>query len=86
MTGESMMMEYCAKIWDRQGRPDHHLWHLGARGAIRDVGRVMDIPLTEVDRIAKLVPNIPGKRHDCRCSGDARVSEQHIMPERTCTI
>lgn len=34
---------------------------LGARAAIRDVGRVMDIPLSEVDRVAKLVPNIPGK-------------------------
>ena len=34
---------------------------LGARAAIRDVGRVMDIPLTEVDRVAKLIPNIPGK-------------------------
>jgi len=27
-----------------------------ARGAIRDVGRAMDLPLNEVDRIAKLVP------------------------------
>ncbi len=34
---------------------------LGARAAIRDVGRVMDIPLPEVDRVAKMVPNIPGK-------------------------
>ncbi len=34
---------------------------LGARAAIRDVGRVLDIPLPEVDRIAKMVPNIPGK-------------------------
>ncbi|OGO10794.1 MAG: DNA polymerase III subunit alpha [Chloroflexi bacterium RBG_13_68_17] len=34
---------------------------LGARAAIRDVGRVMDVPLPEVDRVAKLVPHIPGK-------------------------
>jgi DNA polymerase-3 subunit alpha len=34
---------------------------LGARAAIRDVGRVMDIPLAEVDRVSKLVPNVPGK-------------------------
>jgi DNA polymerase-3 subunit alpha len=34
---------------------------LGARAAIRDVGRVMDIPLPDVDRVAKMVPNIPGK-------------------------
>ena len=34
---------------------------LGARAAIRDVGRAMDIPLGDIDRIAKLVPAIPGK-------------------------
>ncbi len=34
---------------------------MGARAAVRDVGRVMDIPLSEVDRIAKLIPSIPGK-------------------------
>jgi len=34
---------------------------LGARAALRDVGRVMDIPLSEVDRAAKMIPNIPGK-------------------------
>jgi len=34
---------------------------LGARAALRDVARVMDIPLPEVDRIAKLMPNIPAK-------------------------
>ena len=33
---------------------------LKARAAIRDVGRVMDIPLSDVDRVAKLVPNVPG--------------------------
>jgi len=31
-----------------------------ARGAIRDVGRSLNIPLGEVDRIAKLVPERPG--------------------------
>ncbi|MFH1523927.1 MAG: DNA polymerase III subunit alpha, partial [Chloroflexota bacterium] len=34
---------------------------MGARAALRDVARVSDIPLPEVDRIAKMVPNIPGK-------------------------
>lgn len=34
---------------------------LGARAAIRDVGRALDIPLSEVDRAARLVPNVPGK-------------------------
>ncbi|MCA9973541.1 MAG: DNA polymerase III subunit alpha, partial [Anaerolineales bacterium] len=34
---------------------------LGARAAIRDVGRAMDLALPEVDGIARLVPAIPGK-------------------------
>ncbi len=34
---------------------------LGARAAIRDVGRAMELPLSEVDAIARLVPAIPGK-------------------------
>ncbi len=33
---------------------------LGARATIRRVGKVLDIPLSEVDRIAKLVPRTPG--------------------------
>lgn len=32
-----------------------------ARAAIRDVGRAMDIPLTEVDTLAKMITAIPGK-------------------------
>jgi DNA-directed DNA polymerase III PolC len=32
---------------------------LGAKAAIRDVGRVLGMTYTEVDRIAKLVPNFP---------------------------
>jgi DNA polymerase-3 subunit alpha len=34
---------------------------LGARAAVRDVGRTLDIPLNEVDQIARLIPAIPGK-------------------------
>ena len=32
---------------------------LGAKAALRDVGRVRGIPLSEVDRVAKLVPMLP---------------------------
>jgi DNA polymerase III subunit alpha len=32
---------------------------LGAKAAIRDVGRVIGMPYADVDRIAKLVPNFP---------------------------
>lgn len=58
----SEIMEYCAKKYGY----DHvaqiiTFGTLGARAAIRDVGRVMDIPLNEVDRVAKLIPNIPSR-------------------------
>ena len=57
------------------------------RAAIRDVGRVMDIPLTEVDRVAKLIPNIPGKpvTHRRGARGDARVQGSCTTTRRTCT-
>ena len=33
---------------------------MAARASIRDVGRVLDVPLSTVDQIAKLVPGVPG--------------------------
>lgn len=56
------VMEYCAARYgsDRVAQIIT-FGTLGARAAIRDVGRVMDIPLGEVDRVSKLIPNIPGK-------------------------
>ena len=32
---------------------------LGAKAALRDVGRAMGLPLSEVDRVAKLIPGLP---------------------------
>jgi DNA polymerase-3 subunit alpha len=56
------MLEYTArKYGDDKVAQIITFGTLGARAAIRDVGRVMDIPLSEVDKAAKLVPNIPGK-------------------------
>jgi DNA polymerase-3 subunit alpha len=37
---------------------------MGAKAAIRDVGRALDYPLSEVDRIARLVPGGPGVKID----------------------
>ena len=57
------MLKYCS---DKYG--DDHVAQiitfgtLGARAALRDVGRVMDVPLSEVDRITKLVPSFQGKQ------------------------
>ena len=33
---------------------------MAARGVVRDVGRVLKVPYGDVDRIAKLIPGIPG--------------------------
>lgn len=56
------MMEYTAhKYGDDKVAQIITFGTLGARAAIRDVGRVLDIPLPEVDRVAKLIPNVPGK-------------------------
>ncbi len=37
---------------------------LGAKAAIRDVGRALDYPLSEVDKVAKLVPGGPNVKID----------------------
>jgi len=56
------MMQYCAeKYGDDKVAQIITFGTMGARGSIRDVGRVMDIPISEVDRVAKLIPAIPGK-------------------------
>lgn len=34
---------------------------MAARGAVRDVGRVLDIPYQDVDAVAKMIPMAPGK-------------------------
>ncbi|GAB4530928.1 MAG: DNA polymerase III subunit alpha [Anaerolineales bacterium] len=56
------MMEYCAhKYGEDKVAQIITFGTLKARAAIRDVGRVLNVPLPEVDRIAKTIPNIPGK-------------------------
>jgi DNA polymerase-3 subunit alpha len=56
------IMEYCAqKYGDDKVAQIITFGTMKARAAIRDVGRVQDVPLSEVDRVAKLIPNVPGK-------------------------
>ena len=55
----AMIMEYCAKQYGSDKVAQIITFGtMGARGAIRDVGRVMDIPLSEVDRVTKAVPQM----------------------------
>ena len=56
------MMQYCAEKYGNDKVAQIITFGtMGARASIRDVGRVMDIPISEVDRVAKLIPAIPGK-------------------------
>jgi DNA polymerase-3 subunit alpha len=56
------MLEYCARTYGHDKVAQIITFGtMGAKAALRDVGRVMDIPLPEVDRMAKLVPFISGK-------------------------
>ena len=51
---------------------------LAAKAAVRDVGRVLDLPYSFVDGIAKLIPFQPGKTVTLRRrAGDARV-QRHL--------
>lgn len=53
------VMQYCAEKYGADKVAQIITFGtLGARAAVRDVGRVMDIPLNEVDRISKMIPNI----------------------------
>ncbi len=56
------MMEYCARKYGSDKVAQIITFGtMKARAAIRDVGRVKDIPINEVDKVAKLIPAIPGK-------------------------
>jgi DNA polymerase-3 subunit alpha len=56
------IMQYCANKYG-YGHVSQIITFntMAARGAIRDVGRVMGIDLGQVDRIAKMIPQIPSK-------------------------
>ncbi|MBU6443855.1 MAG: DNA polymerase III subunit alpha [Alphaproteobacteria bacterium] len=71
-----------------------HIMALGslqARAAVRDVGRVLQLPLGLVDRIAKMIPNPPGKpvsledalAHEPRLT---QITEQEPIAERLFSI
>ena len=59
--GRGKVIEYLArKYGESQVAQIITFGTLAARAVIRDVGRVMNIPLREVDKIAKMVPSGPG--------------------------
>ncbi len=57
------MLEYCAhKYGDDKVAQIITFGTMGTKAALRDVARVMDIPLPEIDRVAKLVPFVSGRQ------------------------
>ena len=59
--GRGKVIEYLArKYGDSQVAQIITFGTLAARAVIRDVGRVMNLPLRDVDKIAKMVPSGPG--------------------------
>src|SRR5688572_9174878 len=58
----SEMLEYCTRKYGSDKVAQIITFGtMGTKAALRDVGRVMDIPLPEVDRVAKLVPFVSGR-------------------------
>jgi len=56
------MLEYCTRKYGSDKVAQIITFGtMGSKAALRDVGRVMDIPLPEVDRVAKLVPFVSGR-------------------------
>jgi DNA polymerase-3 subunit alpha len=56
------MLEYCVRKYGSDKVAQIITFGtMGSKAALRDVARVMDIPLLEVDRVAKLVPFVSGR-------------------------
>jgi DNA polymerase-3 subunit alpha len=59
----SEMLEYCTQKYGSDKVAQIITFGtMGTKAALRDVARVMDIPLPEVDRVAKLVPFVSGRQ------------------------
>jgi DNA polymerase-3 subunit alpha len=59
------LIEYTVKKYGRENVAQIVTFGtLGAKAAIRDVGRALDYPLNEVDKVAKLVPGGPNVKLD----------------------
>ncbi len=68
------MIEYTRRRYgDKRVAQIVSFGRMKARAAIRDVGRAMDIPLTEVDQLAKMITAIPGKP----CTIDNALDPEH---------
>jgi DNA polymerase-3 subunit alpha len=55
---------------------------MAAKAAIRDAGRVLDIPLADVDKIAKRIPDAPGTRLSAALEADKDLTDELEADER----
>jgi len=59
---------------------------MAARGAIRDVGRALDMPYGEVDQIAKMIPFMPGMTIDNALELSPDLKERYEEDERVAEL
>ncbi|OGW54777.1 MAG: DNA polymerase III subunit alpha [Nitrospirae bacterium RIFCSPLOWO2_02_42_7] len=59
---------------------------MAARGVIRDVGRSLDIPYSEVDRVAKLIPEGPNVKLEDALSSEPKLKELMNADSRITTL
>ena len=78
--GRSRVIDYIVEQYGRENVCQIVTFgHMGARSVIRDVARVLDIPLNEADRIAKMIPEAVGMTLEkaCKEASDFRALKQH---------
>jgi DNA polymerase III subunit alpha len=76
VNGRDDVIKYVAKKYGRENVSQIITFGtMKARAAIRDVGRTLNIPLGEVDRIAKLVPEGPGVNLDSAIENEPQLKQ-----------
>ena len=82
MKRRSEMIEYSAQKYGRDNVCQIITFGtMAARGVIRDVGRSLDIPYAEVDRIAKLIPDELNATIDKALDHEPRLVEEMKSPQ-----
>ena len=82
MNRRSKMIEYAEQKYGRDNVCQIITFGtMAARGVIRDVGRSLDIPYADADRIAKLIPNEPNANIDLALKKEPRLKEELKNPQ-----
>lgn len=82
MNGRAEVIDYVAAKYGRDSVCQIITFGtMAAKGVIRDVGRSLDIPYAEVDRIAKLIPNDLNATIDLAIEKEPRLREEMKKPQ-----